>query len=92
MLALCTHLELKRNGRRRKVVSVADIVGMVIWAQAGLMDVLENRHRRSLHRIVVDVFQRLRTLLHYWLSLKFRQKHGFLKRSFSLGGIALGSV
>ncbi len=76
MLTLRPHFKLKGHGRHRGWLEGLRIVEIVvIGTMSGLVHGFKDGHRRSFHRIVVDVVKWLRTLHHHGLRLKFRKEH-----------------
>lgn len=63
MLTLCAHFELEWHGRWGKGLRVAEVVGVVVGTEIGLMHAFKNGHGGALHGVVVDIFEGLRTLL-----------------------------
>lgn len=63
MLALCPHFELQWHGGWGEGLRVADVVGVVVGTEIGLVHAFQDGHGGPLHGVVVDVFEWLRTLL-----------------------------
>lgn len=63
MLTLRPHFELEWHGGRGEGLGVADVVGVVVGTEIGLVHAFQDGHGGSLHGIVMDIFERQRTLL-----------------------------
>lgn len=87
MLALGPHfIELDGCAHVGRVLRlrVADVVGVVCGTDVGVVHAFEDGHGGSLERIVMYVFERLRTRVEEGLRLKLGQEHGLLKWPFAV--------